>query len=155
MNKVGKYEILEEIGRGGFATVYKARDTTLDRIVALKILHADIAGDPRFIKRFYKEARAAAQLRHPNIATVYEVGEETGQHYLAMTFLSGQTLDAVLKSAGEPLPLEQTGLRAATRQQRLQVLQDHAGSAWCLSGPGRHPAAGKVTLGENHQVQKK
>ena len=85
--RLGKYEILKEIGRGGFAVVYKARDTTLDRIVALKVLHPHITNDPAFIRRFQQEARAAANLSHPNIATVYEVGEQSGQHYLAMTFL--------------------------------------------------------------------
>jgi tRNA A-37 threonylcarbamoyl transferase component Bud32 len=106
MTKLGKYEILEEVGRGAFATVYKARDNTLDRIIALKVLHHHVADDPTFIQRFYQEARTAARLRHPNIATVYEVGEEAGQHYLAMTFLPGQTLDAMLTR--ELLPLEQT-----------------------------------------------
>ena len=72
---IGKYQILEELGRGGFATVYKARDTDLGRIVALKVLHAYWAGEQDFAHRFHNEARAAANLRHPNIVTVYEAGE--------------------------------------------------------------------------------
>ena len=69
--RFGKYEILEELGRGGVAVVYKARDTTLDRIVAIKILHPHVADDPAFVRRFYQESRTAARLRHPHIATVY------------------------------------------------------------------------------------
>ena len=107
---IGKYQILDRLGRGGFATVYKALDTTLNRTVALKVLHPHphIADDIAFIQRFQQEARTAANLRHSNIATVYEVAEQAGQHYLAMTFLPGQTLDALLDAAKQPLPLEQT-----------------------------------------------
>jgi formylglycine-generating enzyme required for sulfatase activity/tRNA A-37 threonylcarbamoyl transferase component Bud32 len=108
MKELGKYEILEEIGRGGFAVVYKARDTTLDRIVALKVLRPDVAEDNTFVQRFKQEARTAAGLYHPHIITIYEVGEEAGQHYLAMAFLPGQTLDERLAAAEEPLPLAQT-----------------------------------------------
>jgi serine/threonine-protein kinase len=105
MRKLGRYEILEEIGRGGFAVVYKARDTELDRVVALKVLHPQLTVDPKFIRRFHQEARAAAGLRHPHIVTVHEVGEEAGQHYLAMAFLPGRTLDEWLVEG--PLPVEQ------------------------------------------------
>jgi formylglycine-generating enzyme required for sulfatase activity len=102
---VGKYEILEEIGRGGFAVVYRARDTTLDRVVALKVLHPQLTTDPKFVQRFHQEAQTAARLHHPHIVTIHEVGEEAGQHYLAMTFLPGRTLDKHL--AEGPLPMEQ------------------------------------------------
>jgi formylglycine-generating enzyme required for sulfatase activity/tRNA A-37 threonylcarbamoyl transferase component Bud32 len=105
MTKLGKYEIIEEIGRGGFGVVYKARDTTLDRIVALKVLHHQLTIDPKFIQRFYHEARTAAGLRHPHVVTIHEVGEEAGQHYLAMEFLPGQPLSQLIES--EPLPIEQ------------------------------------------------
>ena len=69
--RVGKYEILAEVGRGGFAVVYKARDTVLDRVVALKVLHPQLTIDAKFIQRFYQEARMAAGLHHPNIVTVH------------------------------------------------------------------------------------
>jgi formylglycine-generating enzyme required for sulfatase activity len=91
--RLGKYEILEEIGRGGFAVVYKARDTTLNRVVALKVLHPQLVADPKFVQRFLQEAQIAAQLDHPHIVTIHEIGEEAGQHYLAMAFLPGRTLD--------------------------------------------------------------
>jgi serine/threonine protein kinase len=106
MTKLGKYEILEEIGRGGFAVVYKARDTSLDRVVALKVLHPQLTIDPKFVQRFHQEAQAAARLHHPHIVTIHEVGEEAGQHYLAMTFLPGRALDERLAVTKGPLPVE-------------------------------------------------
>jgi serine/threonine protein kinase len=102
--RIGKYEIIEDIGRGGFAAVYKARDTSLDRIVALKVLHPQHTIDPKFIQRFRQEAQTAARLHHPHIVTIHEVGEEAGQHYIAMVFLPGRTLDKVV--AGKPLPMD-------------------------------------------------
>jgi formylglycine-generating enzyme required for sulfatase activity len=104
MVTLGKYEILEEIGRGGFAVVYKARDTTLDRFVALKVLHPQLTVDPKFVQRFQQEARTAAGFQHPHIVTIHAVGEEAGQHYLAMALLPGRTLDRQL--AGGRLPVE-------------------------------------------------
>jgi formylglycine-generating enzyme required for sulfatase activity len=98
--RIGKYEILQEIGRGGFAVVYKARDTELDRVVALKVLHPYWSEDPSFAARFRHEARAAANLRHPNIITVYETGEAGGQLYIAMEYLPGRTLREVLEAEG-------------------------------------------------------
>jgi serine/threonine protein kinase len=107
MTKLGKYETLKEIGRGGFAVVYRARDTELDRIVALKVLHPRLTTDPKFIQRFHQEARAAAGLHHSHIVTVYEVGGDAGQHFLAMTFLPGRTLDKRLAQGPIPMSIEQ------------------------------------------------
>ena len=92
VSRLGKYEILEEIGRGGFATVYKDLDPGLQRQVALKVLHPHLAGDRPFVERFLREARAAASLNHPHIVTIYEVGEEQGDYYIAMQYLSGPSL---------------------------------------------------------------
>ena len=72
---LGKYEIFEELGKGGFATVFRAVDTTLDREVALKVLHPQLLVDSTLVERFQREARALANLRHPHIVTVYEVTE--------------------------------------------------------------------------------
>lgn len=93
---LGKYKIIGEIGRGGFATVYKAIDTTLNRTVALKVLVTPPPGDPTFLERFWREARTAANLKHPNIVAIYEVAEIEGQYCLAMEFLPGRTLAQVL-----------------------------------------------------------
>ncbi len=105
--RIGKYEIIEEIGRGGFAVVYKARDTSLDRIVALKVLHPHVAENHLFVQRFEQEARTAAWFDHPHIVATDEVGEEAGQHYIAMNYLAGHGLDQRLAEAGEPLRLEE------------------------------------------------
>jgi serine/threonine-protein kinase len=105
MAKLGKYDILEEVGRGSFATVYRAYDTRLDRVVALKVLHPQLTTDPEFIQRFHQEARTAAGLYHPHIVTVHDVGEEAGQYYLVMAFLPGRPLDQWLLE--DTLPVEQ------------------------------------------------
>jgi formylglycine-generating enzyme required for sulfatase activity/tRNA A-37 threonylcarbamoyl transferase component Bud32 len=103
---VGKYEIIEEIGRGGFAVVYKALDTSLDRIVALKVLKPHYLDEPDFVARFQQEARSAAKLFHPHIVTIFEVGEVEGSHFIAMRFLGGQPLSVMIKQQGR-LQLDQ------------------------------------------------
>jgi tetratricopeptide (TPR) repeat protein len=99
---LGRYKILKELGRGGFATVYQGHDETLDRNVALKVLHPELTRDETSLRRFKREAVAIARLRHPNIVIVYELGEEAGSAYIAMEYVEGDTLKARL---GKPLPL--------------------------------------------------
>ncbi len=94
--RLGRYEIQAEIGRGGMARVYRALDTSLRRTVALKVLAPQLAVDPEFTSRFDREAVTAANLHHPNIVTVYDVGEQDGQRYIAMEFVRGRSLHAVL-----------------------------------------------------------
>jgi len=118
---IGKYEILEEIGRGGFATVYKAHDPELDRVVALKVLHPYWANDPDFVTRFRHEAHTAARLRHFRIVTIYEASEAKGQLYIAMEYLPGRTLRALLE-AEEALQLE----RALPILEQLAEALDYA-----------------------------
>ncbi len=101
----GKYEILGPLGRGGFATVYRARDATLDREVALKLLHPHHTLEPDFAQRFLQEARTVASLSHPHIITLYEVGDLDGQLFLAMELVDGGTLQGKLQGQG-PLDLE-------------------------------------------------
>ena len=105
-SKIGKYEVLEEIGSGGFGIVYRGHDPMLDRDVAIKVLRADVATSVDFVERFRKEARLAASLRHPNIATVIEVDEHEGRYFLVMDYFPGGPLSVLLKE-GEPLPLAQ------------------------------------------------
>lgn len=102
---LGKYEIIEELGRGGFAVVYKALDTSLDRTVALKVLKPHYLDEPEFVARFQQEAKAAAGLFHPHIVTIFEVGEEQGSHFIAMRYLEGRPLSATVKEQG-PLELD-------------------------------------------------
>jgi serine/threonine protein kinase len=106
-SRLGKYTILEELGSGGFGTVYKAVDTTLDRVVALKVLHPQLLVDPDAVRRFQREAKTAASLDHPNIVQIYEVGETENRHYIAMRFLEGSPLNQVIQDEG-PLALDLT-----------------------------------------------
>ena len=102
---LGRYVIVAELGRGGFSVVYKALDTSLDnRPVALKVLHPHLLVDPTFVLRFQHEAGAAANLRHPNIVVVYEVGEIDGTYYIAMEYLPGASLDELIKEEGPLAP---------------------------------------------------
>ena len=99
--RFGEFEIIERLGRGGSGTVYKARDTTLGgRIVALKVLNADLADDPDWVRRFQREASIVANMEHPNIPVIYRFGEVGGRHYIAMRFVPGQTLAAISRDAG-------------------------------------------------------
>ena len=106
MTHLGKYEILEEIGKGGFGIVYKARDTSLDRLVALKILHPQLTVDSRFVENFKREARSLAKIAHPNVVTVHEIGELEGRLFITMRYLPGGSLADRLKKEGS-LPLDE------------------------------------------------
>jgi serine/threonine protein kinase len=93
---VGPYRILEQLGQGGMATVYKAYHAGLDRYVAIKVLHAAFREDPSFTARFTREARVVAKLEHPNIVPIYDFSEQDGQPFLVMKFIEGETLKARL-----------------------------------------------------------
>src|SRR5437660_5789243 len=101
--RLGPYEIQSALGAGGMGEVYKARDTRLDRTVAIKILPESLATDPQFRDRFDREARTISQLDHPHICALYDVGEQDGAAYLVMQYLEGETLENRLKKGALPL----------------------------------------------------
>ena len=99
---VGPYRILEQLGQGGMATVFKAYHPALDRYVAIKALHPAFSGDPNFLGRFQREARLVARLEHPNIVPIYDAAEHEGRPYLVMKFIEGDTLKSHLGRGSLP-----------------------------------------------------
>src|ERR1035441_9803822 len=103
--KLGPYEIQAPLGAGGMGEVYRARDTRLDRTVAVKILPTHLSDDPEAKQRFEREARVISSLNHPHICVLHDVGSQDGTAYLVMEYVQGESLDARLRKG--PLPLKQ------------------------------------------------
>ncbi|GMQ78815.1 MAG: hypothetical protein BMS9Abin02_1354 [Anaerolineae bacterium] len=106
-----RYKLIERAGTGGMAVVYKGQDLMLGRMVAIKILHESLVGDEQFLQRFQKEAHSAANLSHPNIVTVHDIGQDGHRYYIVMELVEGSTLKELIrdhgKNNGQPMPLHQ------------------------------------------------
>lgn len=98
--RLGKYKILDKIGHGGMGSVYKGYDSVLDRMVAIKVLASHLVREEEFIERFMREARAAARLAHPNLVTIYDVGQEGETYYFVMEYLEGESLTQFIQKQG-------------------------------------------------------
>ena len=120
--QLGHYRIVKKLGEGGMGEVFCAQDTKLGRNVALKILPAGFAEDPARLRRFLREARLASTINHPNVTHVYEVGEESGVHFIAMEYVEGKTLQEILKEG----PLENSELIRIARQAGEALQTAHA-----------------------------
>ncbi len=101
---LGPFEIVELIGRGGMGSVYKARQASLDRLVAVKVLSQELAQDAGFVARFHREGRAAAAVSHPNVIEIHDVGEDRGYHYIVMEYVAGENLADMLEHGGRLAP---------------------------------------------------
>jgi WD40 repeat protein/serine/threonine protein kinase len=120
---ISGYEILEELGRGGMGVVYKARQVRLNRLVALKMIRSGACAEPQERTRFRMEAEAAARLQHPNIVSIYEVGEQDGRPYCAMEYVDGGSLAQLLR--GAPVPALSAARLVETLARAVQYAHDH------------------------------
>ena len=139
--RLGPYEIVSAIGAGGMGEVYKARDTRLDRTVAIKVLPEHVAADPDLKQQFEREAKTISSLNHPHICTLYDIGEQDGIDFLVMEYLEGDTLAQRLQKGA--LPLDQA-LRMAieiadalvpSRSRMTVVSMCHISSARVVRNP--------------------
>ena len=122
----GRYRVGPRIARGGMATVYEATDLRLDRVCALKVMHAGLGDDDEFAARFVREARSAARLSHPNVVAVFDQGDDDGTLFLAMEYIPGHTLrDLIRKEA----PMAPAKALAAARAGALRARRRPPGRA--------------------------
>lgn len=142
---LGHYQVLEKLGEGGMGVVYKARDTHLDRSVAIKILPAGKVSDPQRKARFVQEAKAASALNHPNIITIHDVASQEGRDFIVMEYVAGKTLDEIIPRKGMKLgdALKIAVQIADPTGSCSPTLRTGAGKGTSTSGCGRSAAANR------------
>src|SRR6266581_4789726 len=121
--RFGDYELLEEIARGGMGVVYKARQISLNRTVAVKMILASQFASKADVQRFRAEAEAAARLQHPNIVAIHEIGQHDGQHYFSMDFVEGQNLGELVRN--RPLPSKQAAKYLKAIAEAINFAHEH------------------------------
>ncbi len=109
LTKIGKYDVVEVLGKGGMGIVYKATDSRIGRMVAIKMMTGGFAENPDLLKRFYREAQSTGMLQHPNIVIVYDLGDQDGNPYLVMEYLEGEPLDKMIATKRELSMVEKLG----------------------------------------------
>ena len=124
VDRIGHYEIVAELGRGGMGVVYKAHEASLNRFVAIKVLGEHLTEDPTHVERFLREAQSAARLNHPNIVQIYAISEDAGRHFFVMEHVTGQSLQRVLRARG-PLDSLQTARIALQAASGLNAAHEH------------------------------
>ena len=134
-DRVGKYNIVEEIASGSQGAVYRAFDSDTGRIVAVKVLHPEVARDPSFVERFRREARIAASIDHPNVVKLYDVGESDGRLFIALEFLP-ESLARVVKSGGQIPIARAAGLAAQIADGLAAAGRFLRGQRWPRAGAG-------------------
>ncbi len=132
--KLGPYEIVAPLGAGGMGEVYRARDTRLDRTVAIKVLSSQLSSGPELKQRFEREAKAISTLNHPHICGLYDIGSQDGTQYLVMEFLEGETLAERLCHGA--LPLKQTLKVGMEVSEALEVVRGQAHGLRSCQGHG-------------------
>ena len=125
-SSLASYEIVSRLGSGGMGDVFLARDRRLERRVALKVLRTSLQDDETHLRRFLQEARAASALTHPNVAIIYDVGEDHGVHFIAMEYVEGQTLADYI--GAEPLAIQEILSTAMQIAQALHAAHTAASS---------------------------
>ncbi|NDD27071.1 MAG: serine/threonine-protein kinase [Proteobacteria bacterium] len=123
---IGRYHILQELGRGGMGVVYKGHDPVLQRSVAIKILGQQLVGNPESKERFIREAQAAARLNHPNIAGIYDINEQDGIYYLVLEFIPGKNLDTILREHKGPMAVQEALKYFIPAAQALDYAHQHS-----------------------------
>lgn len=145
MVQLGRYQLIEELDRGGLGILYKAQDTILGRFVALKVLHPGLVMEPNFVNHFLQEARIAAALDHPSLVSVYDLGETQGKYYIAMTYMPGGSLKDLIKREGKLTPI-----RALEILEQVGAALSHAHSKGIIH---RDLKPGNILLDENGKVR--